>query len=158
MRHRRSALETQLLRLAPRMRRFALVLTQGAPESANALVAAAYDNLWRKFTKNNARCDSGDLDILAFGEMVSLWRDHLANTDCLEPPAIQPPASPKAAILSLAIDDRVVIGLMVIERLNAQQTGAVLGISAQRAAQIHSRARRSLDVALSTNRRAEGAA
>lgn len=158
MRHRRSALETQLLRLAPRMRRFALVLTQGAPESANALVAAAYDNLWRKFAKNNARCDSGDLDILSFGEMVSLWRDHLSNTDCLEPPAIQPPASPKAAILSLAIDDRVVIGLMVIERLNAQQTGAVLGISAQRAAQIHSRARRSLDVALSANRRAEGAA
>ena len=147
-----------MLRLAPRMRRFALVLTQGAPESANALVAAAYDNLWRKFAKTNARNDSGDLDILAFSEMVSLWRDHLSNTDCLEPPAIQPPSSPKAAILSLAIDDRVVIGLMVIERLNAEQTGAVLGISAQRAAQIHSRARRSLDLALSANRRAEGAA
>ena len=147
-----------MLRLAPRMRRFALVLTQGAPESANALVAAAYDNLWRKFAKNNGRHDSSDLDILAFGEMVSLWRDHLSNTDCLEPPAVQPPASPKSAILSLAIDDRVVIGLMVIERLNAQQTGVVLGISAQRAVQIHSRARRSLDVALSANRRAEGAA
>lgn len=147
-----------MLRLAPRMRRFALVLTQGAPESANALVAAAYDNLWRKFAKNNGRQESGDLDIHALSEMVSLWRDHLSNTDCLEPPAVQPPASPKAAILSLAIDDRVVIGLMVIERLNAQQTGAVLGISAHRAAQIHSRARRSLDVALSANRRAEGAA
>lgn len=147
-----------MLRLAPRMRRFALVLTQGAPESANALVAAAYDNLWRKFARNTARHDAGELDILAFSEMVSLWRDHLSNTDCLEPPAEQPPASPKAAILSLAIDDRVVIGLMVIERLNAQQTGAVLGISAQRAAQIHARARRSLDVALGANRRAEGAA
>jgi DNA-directed RNA polymerase specialized sigma24 family protein len=158
MRHRRSALETQLLRLAPRMRRFALVLTQGAPDSANALVAAAYDNLWRKFAKNNARHESGDLDILAFGEMVSLWRDHLSNNDCLEPPAAVPPASPKAAILSLAIDDRVVIGLMVIERLSAQQAGAVLDISAQRAAQIHSRARRSLDIALSANGRAEGVA
>lgn len=158
MRHRRSALETQLLRLAPRMRRFALVLTQGAPDSANALVAAAYDNLWRRFAKNNARPESGDLDILAFSEMVSLWRDHLSNTDALEPPALLPPSSPKAAILSLAIDDRVVIGLMVIERLSAQQTGAVLGISTQRAAQIHSRARRSLDIALGANRRAEGAA
>ena len=158
MRHRRSALEAQLLRLAPRMRRFGLVLTQGAPDSANSLVAAAYDNLWRKAAKNAARHDPAELDIAAFSEMVTLWRDHLSNTDCLEAPAILPQSSPKAAILSLAIDDRVVIGLMVIERLSAQQTGAILDIPSQRAAQIHSRARRSLDIALSANRRAEGAA
>jgi DNA-directed RNA polymerase specialized sigma24 family protein len=154
MGHRRSALETQLLRLAPRMRRFALVLTQGAPESANGLVAAAYDNLWRKSEKR----DDSQLDVAAFTEMVTLWRDHLSNSDCFETPAAAPQSSPKAAILSLPIDDRVVIGLMVIERLSAQQTGAVLSISPQRAAQIHSRARRALDVALGANRRAEGAA
>ncbi len=154
MGHRRSALEDQLLRLAPRMRRFALVLTQGAPESANGLVAAAYDNLWRKFAKQH----ESQLDIEAFTEMVALWRDHLSNSDCIEAPAILPSSSPKAAILSLPIDERVVIGLMVIERLSAQQTGAILSISPQRAAQIHARARRVLDVALGANRRAEGAA
>ena len=154
MGNRRSALESQLLRLAPRMRRFALVLTKGAPESANGLVAAACDNLWRKFDHR----DETDFEIAAFHEMVTLWRDHLSNADCLEAPAILPPASPKAAILSLPIDDRVVIGLMVIERLSAAQTSAILGITPLRAGQIHARARRGLDLALAAGRRAEGAA
>ncbi|MET0546896.1 MAG: sigma factor-like helix-turn-helix DNA-binding protein [Caulobacterales bacterium] len=134
------------------MRRFASVLMQGASD-ADVLVSAAFDNIWR--VAGGKPVLQHRLDYQLFSEIVAVWRKDCPTTHTGAQNGLSPA---KAAIVALPTDERLIIALMVIERMSADQAAGILAITPQRASQIHARARRALDLALGAGRRAEGAA